>query len=40
MQEYVKTLVFFLPCKPNDKYGGYLMAVVKMMIRRVRRKEK
>lgn len=24
MQEYVKTLVFFLPCKPNDKYGRVL----------------
>ena len=24
LQEYVKTLVFFLPCKPNDKYGRVL----------------
>jgi len=24
VQEYVKTLVFFLPCKPNDKYGRVL----------------
>jgi hypothetical protein len=23
-QEYVKTLVFFLSCKPNDKYGRVL----------------
>jgi hypothetical protein len=24
VQEYVKTLVFLLPCKPNDKYGRVL----------------